>query len=171
MATDLDMGVDGWQPISTAPKDETVPILVAFDHDADPYQDPNNPDHLTDYAAVAEGGDFLSGKGVSMVVWRDGYHDSDGWESGNSYWVPGGWFAYLNGDATDYVVNAILWMPIPALPTVHDGCRNCEGSGWVCENHPCIAWHGLAGKIRCCGGAGMPCPVCDNKPTPEISRA
>ena len=93
-----------------------MPILVAFDHDADPYQDPNDPGRLTDYAAVAEGGDFLSGKGVAMVVWRDGYHDSDGWEYDNSYWVPGGWFAYLNGDATDYIANATHWMPLPPPP-------------------------------------------------------
>lgn len=45
-------------------------------------------------------------------------------------------------------------------------CRNCEGSGWVCENHPCIAWYGLSGKFRCCGGAGMPCQVCNNEPDP-----
>lgn len=106
-----------WQPIDSAPKDEAVPLLVWFDHDADTYQDPNNPGYLTDYAAVAEGGDFLSGSGVAIVVWREGYHDSDGWESAQSYWVPGGWFAYLNGDATDYIANAVDWMPLPSGPS------------------------------------------------------
>ena len=105
-----------WQPIETAAKDEATPILAWFDHDADPYQDPTDPIRLTDYAAVAEGGDFLTGKGWAIVVWRDGYHDSDGWESDNSYWVPGGWFAYLNGDATDYIANALLWQPLPEPP-------------------------------------------------------
>ncbi len=110
----------GWRPIETAQKDEQAPILAWFDHDADPYQDPSNPGRLTDYAAIAEGGDFLSGKGVAIVVWRDGYHDSDGWESYQSYWVPGGWFAYLDGDATDYVVNATNWMPLPTPPALEE---------------------------------------------------
>lgn len=105
-----------WQPIETAKKDEKTPILAWFDHGADPYQDPENPDRLTEYSSVAEGGDFLGGKGVAMVVWRDGYHDSDGWESANSYWVPGGWFAWLDGDATDHIANATHWMPLPKPP-------------------------------------------------------
>lgn len=36
--------VDGWRPIESAPKDQ--PVLVWFDHDADPYRDPANPDLL-----------------------------------------------------------------------------------------------------------------------------
>lgn len=107
-----------WQPIESAPRDEQSPILVCYDHDADPYQDPEDSKRLTDYAAIAEGGDFLAGKGVTIAVWREGYHDSDGWESAQSYWVPGGWFAYLNGDATDYVVNAIRWMPVPVYEDI-----------------------------------------------------
>lgn len=107
----------GWMPIKTAPKDESLPILAWFDHDADTYHDPDDTNRLTDYAAVAEGGDFLTGKGCAIVVWRDGYHDSDGWESGNSYWVPGGWFSYLDGDATDHIANALFWMPLPSPPS------------------------------------------------------
>ncbi len=34
-------------------------------------------------------------------------------------------------------------------------CANCNGEGWVCENHPEIPWNG--GYQTCCGGAGMPC--------------
>lgn len=105
-----------WSPIETARKDETKPILVYFDHDADPYQNPADPARLTDYAAIAEGGCFLTGKGVAIAVWRDGYHDSDGWESANSYWVPGGWFAWLDGDAADQVCNALFWQPLPEPP-------------------------------------------------------
>ena len=105
-----------WQPIETAAKDEKTPILAWFDHDADPYQDPSNPTRLTDYASVSDGGDFLSGKGVAMVVWRDGYHESEGWESAISYWVPGGWFAYIDGDADDRIANATHWMPLPEPP-------------------------------------------------------
>ena len=108
--------MSAWQPIDTAPKDEAKPILVYFDHDADPYQDPNDPVRLTDYAANAESGDYLSGNGVAMAVWRNGYHESDGWEAANSYWVPGGWFAWLDGDAADQVANALFWQPLPEPP-------------------------------------------------------
>lgn len=33
-------------------------------------------------------------------------------------------------------------------------CANCDGEGWVCEDHPEVPW--LDGD-GCCGGAGMPC--------------
>ena len=33
-------------------------------------------------------------------------------------------------------------------------CANCDGEGWVCENHPEVPW--LDGD-GCCGGAGAPC--------------
>ncbi len=40
-------------------------------------------------------------------------------------------------------------------------CLNCEGTGWVCEDHPDNAWPGLTGNPRCCGGAGSPCGACN----------
>lgn len=117
-----------WQPIETAPKDEQKPILVWFDHDADPYCDPADPRRLTDYAANAEGGDFFEGRGVAVAVWRDGYQDSDGWEAANSYWMPGGWFAYHNGDASDHCVNATHWRPLPDPPALqHEGSEHDAG--------------------------------------------
>lgn len=33
-------------------------------------------------------------------------------------------------------------------------CANCDGEGWVCENHPEVPWGEGEG---CCGGAGQPC--------------
>jgi len=33
-------------------------------------------------------------------------------------------------------------------------CANCDGTGWVCEDHPEVPW--LYGE-NCCGGAGSPC--------------
>lgn len=33
-------------------------------------------------------------------------------------------------------------------------CKKCDDSGWVCEDHPDIAWKEGEG---CCGGAGMMC--------------
>ena len=109
-----------WKPIETAKMDEKTPILVWFDHDADPYQDPLRPGRLTDYAAVAEGGDYISGRGVTVAVWRDGFHESDGWEAANSYWVPGGWFPVFDGDAADQICNALYWMPLPPPPESKD---------------------------------------------------
>jgi hypothetical protein len=35
-------------------------------------------------------------------------------------------------------------------------CANCDGYGWVCENHPDVPWEGVAG-YGCDCGAGMPC--------------
>lgn len=40
-------------------------------------------------------------------------------------------------------------------PYEHPKCQICKGEGWVCENHPEIAWEG--GNHKCCGGAGKPC--------------
>jgi hypothetical protein len=34
-------------------------------------------------------------------------------------------------------------------------CEICGGEGWVCENHPFIAWDDGDGCP--CGGAGAPC--------------
>ncbi len=34
-------------------------------------------------------------------------------------------------------------------------CKVCFGEGWVCENHPYMAWKN--GEAGCCGGAGAPC--------------
>lgn len=104
----------GWQPISSAPKD--APILVFYDHDADPYRDPAKPDQLTDYACHAENGDFLSGKGIAVAHWCEGYHESEGWESGIEYWMPAVWCAWFNGDFADHVVNPTHWQPLPAPP-------------------------------------------------------
>lgn len=36
-------------------------------------------------------------------------------------------------------------------------CANCDGEGWVCEDHPEVPWGSGDG---CCGGAGMPC-ICN----------
>jgi hypothetical protein len=38
-------------------------------------------------------------------------------------------------------------------------CILCADTGWVCENHPRRPWEGPHGCD--CGGAGMPCPVCN----------
>lgn len=111
-----------WQGMDSAP--HGVPVLVSFDHDADPYQDPEHKGRLTDYAAHAEGGDFLAGAGVTIAIHQDGWHEDDGWESANGpYWMPAAWWAWLNGDATDYVVNPIAWMPLPAIAMARDSAE------------------------------------------------
>lgn len=103
-----------WQHMDEAVRKEGPPILVIYDHDADSYYDPSNPDRLTDYAANTEIGDFLDGKGVAMVVWCDPCWESEGWENPiPSYHRPGCWFEYENGDASERAVNAVGWIPIP----------------------------------------------------------
>jgi hypothetical protein len=45
-------------------------------------------------------------------------------------------------------------------------CARCEDSGWVCENHPQRPWQG---EHACeCGGAGMPCPRCNEDDPPRL---
>lgn len=102
-----------WQPIETAPKNQD--ILAWFDHDADPYQDPNSPGRLTDYAAWAEGGDFLDGKGWTIAKWQPPHFESED-EYGNGYWLPAYWFARENGDY-ERVCNPTHWQPLPGPPT------------------------------------------------------
>lgn len=105
---------NAWQLIESAPKDQ--PILVWFDHDADPYRDPENPDKLTPYACHAEGGDFLSGAGVAIARWSEGWHEVED-EYGNGYWMPDVWSAWFNEDFADHVLNPTHWMPLPPAPT------------------------------------------------------
>ena len=43
-------------------------------------------------------------------------------------------------------------------------CANCDGGGWVCENHEDHPWDGTSSRYDVCGcGAGAPCPVCNKK--------
>ncbi len=48
-------------------------------------------------------------------------------------------------------------------------CARCDNCRWVCENHPTTPW---LGQLACdCGGAGMPCPACnqsDDGTLPEM---
>ncbi|MFG3598318.1 hypothetical protein [Bradyrhizobium sp. RDI18] len=47
-------------------------------------------------------------------------------------------------------------------------CLLCEGSGWVCENHPDQPWEG---EHTCgCGGAGARCPTCNSPAEGERPR-
>jgi hypothetical protein len=101
-----------WEPIETAPKDRDV--LVWYDHEADPYQDPHNPKKLTNYAAWAVGGDFLDGKGIAIARWMPRFWESVD-EYGSGYWLPEAWFAKENDDY-ERVCNATHWMPLPEPP-------------------------------------------------------
>lgn len=103
----------GWRAMDSAPKDGTD-ILVYYDHDADPYQDPHNPARLTDYAAWAEGGDFMGGKGWCIAAWQGRHWESTD-EYGDGYWMPAYWFARQNDDY-EAVVNPIAWSPL-TVPT------------------------------------------------------
>ena len=103
-----------WQPIESAPKGAN--ILVWFDHSADPYQDPNAPGKLTDYAAWADGRDFMDGKGFCIAKWHPQHFEAED-EYGTGYWMPAAWFA-LECDDYERVCNATHWMPLPPPPTV-----------------------------------------------------
>lgn len=101
-----------WQGIESAPKDRN--ILVWFDHDADPYQDPQEPTKLTPYAAWAEGGEYLAGKGLCIAKWHPKHFEAED-EYGTGYWMPAAWFAHQNGD-WEVVCNPTHWMPLPTPP-------------------------------------------------------
>jgi len=45
-------------------------------------------------------------------------------------------------------------------------CPICHGVGWVCENHPELAWDK---EIGCTCGAGMPCK-CNSGEEPGVSQ-
>jgi hypothetical protein len=49
-------------------------------------------------------------------------------------------------------------------------CQRCRGARWVCETHPWRPWGEVEGACEC-GGAGMPCPLCnasDDLTEPEM---
>lgn len=106
--------VEALRSIESAPKDGTD-ILVYYDHDADPYQDPNNPDRLTDYAAWAECGAFMDGKGWCIAAWKERQWESTD-EYGSGYWMPAYWFARQHDDY-EVVVNPVAWMPLLSPPS------------------------------------------------------
>lgn len=101
--------VPQWQGIETAPRGTN--ILVWFDHEADPYQDPQEPTKLTPYAAWAEGGECLAGKGWCIAKWHPQHFEAED-EYGTGYWMPAAWFAHQNGD-WEVVCNPTHWMPLP----------------------------------------------------------
>ena len=103
-----------WLPIETAPKDRDV--LVWYDHQADPYEHPYEPGKLTDYAAWADAGDFLDGKGVCVAKWFPQQWEATD-EYGGGYWLPECWFSDHSGDY-EFAVNATHWMPYPEPPEV-----------------------------------------------------
>ena len=47
-------------------------------------------------------------------------------------------------------------------------CKNYEDTRWVCEDHPNRPWGSGRPNACRCGGAGMPCPVC-NEPKEEAT--
>ncbi len=52
--------------------------------------------------------------------------------------------------------------------TKRQACEYCKDEGWVCENHPHMAWN--EGNPECCGGAGRPC-TCNKANPPWLHEA
>jgi hypothetical protein len=51
---------------------------------------------------------------------------------------------------------------------IEHACLLCEGTGWVCEDHPDQPWDG---PHACrCGAAGAPCPHCNTPDDGEAPR-
>lgn len=113
-----------WQDIATAPKDRDV--LVWFDHSADSYQDPYDQTKLTDYAAWAEGGDFLDGSGMCVARWQPQFFEATD-DYGSGYWLPAAWFSRGDNAAYETVCNATHWMPFPPAPTPTERRGDEEG--------------------------------------------
>ena len=42
-------------------------------------------------------------------------------------------------------------------------CKNCDSTGWVCEDHKNRPFEGMSDNGCECGGAGMPCNECNSK--------
>lgn len=101
-----------WYPISSAPRD--TDILVWYNHDADSYQSETEPGKLTDYAAWADGGDFMDGRGWCIAKWQPSFWERTD-EYGSGYFMPAWWFARENDDY-ERVVNPVLWSPLPKPP-------------------------------------------------------
>lgn len=102
-----------WQTMETAPKDRD--ILVWYDHDQDPYQDPDQPDMITDYACWAEGVGALYGKGYCIAKWQPQFWESVD-EYGGGYWMPAWWFA-LENDDYERAVFPVFWKELEQVPS------------------------------------------------------
>lgn len=57
----------------------------------------------------------------------------------------------------DDAARAVLAAPAAARSTGGEGCENCGGERWVCENHGKQAWS----DDGCTCGAGKPCATCN----------
>ena len=45
---------------------------------------------------------------------------------------------------------------------LNNSCKNCDGTGWGCENHFHLPWDGMSNRKDACGcGAGAPCIYCN----------
>lgn len=51
---------------------------------------------------------------------------------------------------------------------LEQACTCCDGTGWVCEDHPDQPWEGP--HACSCGAAGAPCPHCNRPDDGEVPR-
>jgi hypothetical protein len=95
----------GWQPIDSAPRDGT-PILGWCNHEEDPYQDPENPDSITIYAAHADALSRVE-NGPNVLIYGGAVDDHP--DDGGAF-IPDWWFLF--GSDFEVAANPTHWMPI-----------------------------------------------------------
>lgn len=109
-----------WRPMTeTPPKDK--PLFVEYDNDADPWMEEGSQ-RLTPYAAWADGGDYLPGRGYHVAHWGGGYSENDG---GYEIIMPDWWF--INRDF-EIVLNPIRWMLLEEIIQAGDEGAKHVGS-------------------------------------------
>jgi hypothetical protein len=64
---------------------------------------------------------------------------------------------------TKYRGSALPQLPWQTIEAMTPICSVCKGACWVCEDHPDKTWGGAIDREDACycGGAGMPCPACN----------
>lgn len=100
--------------MATAPLDR--PVLVYFDHDADPGCEDVECRRLTTYAAHCEGLSHRVGKGICVAEFGGAYHEDlsgEGWGPYAS--VPAWWF--VEGSDFEVALFPLAWQEVPSAPT------------------------------------------------------
>lgn len=93
-------------------------------------------------------------------------------------WPGGNQFFYWDDDASrrlrpdaltrDQALERARALARDKRAAIEHACICCEGTGWVCEEHPNQPWEGA--HACHCGAAGAPCPHCNRPDDGEAPR-